>query len=69
MHGQIEKEVDDVVADGDNEFITGVVPSSSEMDQQLQKSHSSTQHHKHQHQLKGKGLCTLRRGKSEAYSL
>lgn len=23
----IEKEVDDVVADGDNEFITGVVPS------------------------------------------
>nr|AAK43495.1 hypothetical protein [Oryza sativa Japonica Group] len=33
----IEKEVDDVVADGDNEFITGVVPSSSEMDQQCAK--------------------------------
>nr|XP_025877595.1 uncharacterized protein LOC112937328 [Oryza sativa Japonica Group] len=38
----IEKEVDDVVADGDNEFITGVVPSSSEMDQQCAKE--SQQH-------------------------
>ncbi|XP_066162194.1 uncharacterized protein [Oryza sativa Japonica Group] len=38
----IEKEVDDVVADVDNEFITGVVPSSSEMDQQCAKE--SQQH-------------------------
>ena len=30
----LEKEVDDVVADDDNEFITGITPLPSEMEQQ-----------------------------------
>jgi hypothetical protein len=38
----IEKEVDDVVADGDNEFITGIVPSPSETGQQC--AQESQQH-------------------------
>jgi len=40
----LEKEVDDVVADDDNEFITGITPLSSEMEQQqcTQESHKHT---------------------------
>ena len=38
----LEKEVDDVVADGDNEFITGIMPLPSEMEQQC--AQESQQH-------------------------
>ena len=40
----MEKEVDDVVADDDNEFITGITPLPSEMEQQqcTQESHKHT---------------------------
>jgi len=38
----LEKEVDDVVVDGDNEFITGIMPLPSEMEQQC--AQESQQH-------------------------
>jgi hypothetical protein len=64
----LEKEVDDVVADGDNEFITGIMPSPSEMEQQ-QCAQESQQHTSQQAQAQAKRKRPVRSKKRKVRSL